>query len=578
MSSKIYTTLCRAVPKYNTQKLVAFTLISCAIVLPYMLLTGYSSNPGQAPTSPVTLAPQGGEAERESLQLLRGNLKWRESPHKADAFVREKLPLRGPGQLDHGHQEHVPVLSEDSYLPREKPESFKQKDSRDKEDNPSEKHGSPKVEPSLQKDSRTVQKNQDSSKLSGSARKSLSGSYSISHRVSVSEKQFDKPQQETNKLLHKSDRVITTATIPDLKIEKSPRLFGENKKSAVRQVVFIKVHKAASSTMQNILLRFAMARNLSVVLPRSPQRTSINEVTTYIRRPNIIEQPTGQSFDILCNHVIYDKQEIANYIPSSAVRVAILRNPLNQALSALEYYTKYFPYAGIRDGYNRYKDDPINGFLQHPEYFCNWKTKLAITYCFVNNRMSMDLGFDTSKDFELSKKNKTKINNFIKSLDNDFDLMLISDYFEESLVLLRRYLSWGWKDIIYVKINVAKHSTDSVWAKKPVMNETAQKTFHQWNIIDIEVYDHFFPLFLKRIRSEPMFSDEVIAFKGTLKRINAFCLDDKENNLFKVTNNAWTAEFTLTKDDCELMSMKEPAIVKMARTRQLERYETEAIL
>ncbi|RUS70852.1 hypothetical protein EGW08_021390 [Elysia chlorotica] len=350
----------------------------------------------------------------------------------------------------------------------------------------------------------------------------------------------------------------------------SPRLFGPSKTSEVRQVVFIKVHKAASSTMQNILLRFAMARNLSVLLPRSPKRTSINEITPVLDSRLVISHPPGHSFDILCNHVIYNKQQIAKYIPASAVRVAILRQPLKQALSALEYYTKYYPYAGVRDGFNRYKDDPINGFLQHPEHFFAWNTRWSLTYCFINNRMSIDLGFDTT-NFQASKQNKTKIRKFIKSLESDFDLMLISDYFEESLVLLRRYLSWAWRDIIYVKLNVAKHTPDSVWAKSPVLNSSAQQAFLRWNAIDIELYDHFFPVFLRKIKSEHMFSEEVNAFKQALKRVRTFCSDISGPEFLKLPKNVWTEDFSVSKSDCDLMSLHESDIVKTVRTRQLQR-------
>ena len=354
-------------------------------------------------------------------------------------------------------------------------------------------------------------------------------------------------------------------------VRDSPRLFGSDKTSEVRQVVFVKVHKAASSTMQNILLRFAMSRNLSVLLPRQPTRTSLNEITPILNRNMVIQQPPGRNFDILCNHVIYNKKQISKYIPPSSVRVAILRQPLKQTLSALEYYTKYYPYGGIRNGFNRYKDDPINGFLHHPEQFYVSKNKTLPTYCFINNRMSMDLGFDTT-NFEQSKRNKTKIRRFIKSLENDFDLMLISDCFEESLILLRRYLSWSWRDIIYVKLNVAKHSPDSVWAKRPVMDSTAQQAFLQWNIIDIELYDHFFPLFLKKIKSEHMFTEEVTAFKQLLKRVSAFCADKSLTESLKVEKNVWSAEFAVSKTDCELMSMKESTIVGVVRNRQLKRF------
>ena len=368
------------------------------------------------------------------------------------------------------------------------------------------------------------------------------------------------------------NRMTKMAASSNESIVKSPRLFRNARMSEARQVVFIKIHKAASSTMQNIFIRFAMARNLSLLLPRREKVTSVSEFRPTIHPQLIIPQPEGQPFDILCNHVIYNKRVIAQFVPESAARVAILREPLKQALSALEYYTKYFPYAGIRNGYMQYQNDPINGFLQHPEAFMTLSRTWPINTCFINNRMSLDLGFPT-KNFENAKRDKRVRRTFITSLENDFDLMLISDYFEESLVLLKRYLSWTMKDILYVKINVAKHEPKSAWAREPVLNASAHYAFHQWNIIDIELYDHFFPLFLKKIKSEHLFFEEVRAFKDIQKRVDLFCLHDRTSELMRVQSSVWTKEFTVSKSDCELITMNEPKIVKIAREKQLERYK-----
>ncbi|KAK3758189.1 hypothetical protein RRG08_005369 [Elysia crispata] len=116
--------------------------------------------------------------------------------------------------------------------------------------------------------------------------------------------------------------------------KKIPSDFENRTRHKIRQVVFAKVHKAASSTLQNILLRFAMAKDLDVLLPKTGEH--LNEIFPKIHPEDLIEHAEGQKFDILCNHLIFNEDEIAVYIPRNALRFAILREPLSQTLSALQ--------------------------------------------------------------------------------------------------------------------------------------------------------------------------------------------------------------------------------------------------
>ena len=49
--------------------------------------------------------------------------------------------------------------------------------------------------------------------------------------------------------------------------------------------------------------------------------------------------------------------------------------------------------------------------------------------------------------------NKTDVMKYIKELDKQFDLVLIAEYFDESLILLDELLCWPYKDLTYLKQN-----------------------------------------------------------------------------------------------------------------------------
>lgn len=69
-----------------------------------------------------------------------------------------------------------------------------------------------------------------------------------------------------------------------------------------------------------------------------------------------------------------------------------------------------------------------------------------ISLFFLFAGMSFDLGLDHK-----SVSDEEEIEEFIKMTEKEFDLVLIAEYFDESLVLMKRMLCWDFEDIIYVK-------------------------------------------------------------------------------------------------------------------------------
>ena len=63
--------------------------------------------------------------------------------------------------------------------------------------------------------------------------------------------------------------------------------------------------------------------------------------------------------------------------------------------------------------------------------------------------MAFDLGLE-QENFS----NEEEITEFIENISKRFDLVLIAEYFDESLVLMKRMLCWDFEDIVYVKHKV----------------------------------------------------------------------------------------------------------------------------
>ncbi|RUS79094.1 hypothetical protein EGW08_013147 [Elysia chlorotica] len=340
----------------------------------------------------------------------------------------------------------------------------------------------------------------------------------------------------------------------------------------VRQVVFAKVHKAASSTIQNILLRFAMSRNLSLLLP--VEGTLFSEWTSQISPENVLPHPTGETmFDMLTVHVLYNQSEMDKYFPKSAFRVAIVRDPLQHAVSALAYYSTVWPYTDLTAGLRKHRADPVTGLLMHPEDFSGIRGGCPELGSWVANRMSYDLGvLDHSSSAHRLRHDYKALRDFVDSLHKQFNLVLIADFFDESIVLLRRRLGWSMKDILYLTVNALPDDQNSVWRKQPDLTPDQLTPFKQCNKIDYEVFDHFLNLFFDIIGGEAYFQQEVDAFRAVQQKVKKFCKHGLKKTLV-IPAGAWNEKFVVKRCDCLVMEAEELHLVQAAKRKQLRLYE-----
>ena len=187
-------------------------------------------------------------------------------------------------------------------------------------------------------------------------------------------------------------------------------------------------------------------------------------------------------YDVLCSHIIFNKTLLKPFFPDDTVYIAILREPFSQFKSGFVYYVDAWKQAELMEIVKEFPDDPINGFLSDFRKF-----SLSPTITKINNRMSVDLGFPLD-DFEKSKRNVTKINNFIKDVESKFHLVLISDMFDESLVLLRRLMNWTTKEIIYFYRNKKDRHLLPKWSKNKILDKTLE-SYKRFAPIDTALYD-----------------------------------------------------------------------------------------
>lgn len=307
-------------------------------------------------------------------------------------------------------------------------------------------------------------------------------------------------------------------------------------------VSFLKVHKAGSTTLMNIFIRFAIEHKLNLVLPHKSTGFGFNYLGygETVRESHIVPLPANEKYNILCNHVVYDKKAFHSIMPPDTVYVGIIREPISHFSSAAAYYG-FFKHLVDISSLEVSPEKVVSQFLKNPK-----QTKIQ-TY-FVYNRMCFDFGIPKTKFH-----NDNFIDSYIKELDKDYALVMLMEFFDESLVILRRTLCWETKDILYVPLNIMKSKPEFI------LDDSDIKNLKKWNSADFKLYDHFHGVFSAKMKSQGHdLEEEVESFKSIQEEVRMFCNTALWNeadmiSVLTIPQNKWGNNFTVTVNDCQLM-------------------------
>ena len=333
-----------------------------------------------------------------------------------------------------------------------------------------------------------------------------------------------------------------------------PRMSGKLHCVEQRNVVYLKAIKCASETLTSIFRRFGYTRNLSFVLP--PQDKIYLAWPYQMIKGTYRESKTG-TFNIICEHAIYNRDTLRRLMPLDTVYVTSVREPFSQFKSMFHYYN----FVGIL---KLKSDNPVREYLANISmYEAIYKSKnaSATRYCIPDNLsmsqnlMSFNLGLSADLSHpgnsrKYSRKDMEDIYKWLDTLQQDFTMVIIVEYFVESLILLKRKLCWTWKDIFYMKLN------NGTYTYSNLNDPELESIYKSWSKLDYLLYDSFNKTFWKQIRQQPGdFFDEVIAFKTAMKEGQQFChMAKPEKSLYIVVpHKNWSPSFYITWSDCHHM-------------------------
>ncbi|XP_053375901.1 galactosylceramide sulfotransferase-like isoform X1 [Mercenaria mercenaria] len=304
-------------------------------------------------------------------------------------------------------------------------------------------------------------------------------------------------------------------------------------------VAFLKVHKAGSTTMQNLFFRFGLRHNLKILLPKSG-----NYLHSAAQQ---IPLKAGEHYDIFACHTVYRRQLFDNLLPADSVYIGIVREPVSRMISSAYYYRDVF-------GVKYLKRIPQSNFIHN---LVNFQDKYDPGFfSHTRNTMGEDFGFERGIM-------QLQIKWYLDQLNSQFLLVLIMEKFDESLVMMKRVLKWSVIDIIYLKTNSYEHNP-------VILSATERAKFRNTNFLDFEIYEYFSDVFeIKLKQMDDDFYDEVAFFKTVLNEVSGFCLKNNqtENTVLTIQQSTWDEKFQVMKSECKRMKTKELAFLSKLRSK-----------
>ncbi|XP_056156807.1 galactose-3-O-sulfotransferase 3 [Lampris incognitus] len=268
-------------------------------------------------------------------------------------------------------------------------------------------------------------------------------------------------------------------------------------------VAFLKTHKTASTTMQNLLFRFAERNNLTVALPVQAcghQFCYPRSFTSHFVHPHTLPP------SIITSHMRFNRAELRRLMPNDTVYVTILREPASMFESLFSYYNQYC------QSFKRVPNGSLEAFLEEPWRYYRPDEKDSM---YARNTLTFDLGGD--KDRPATDVAYARA--FMAEVERVFSLVMIAEHFDESLVLLRHLLSWDLDDVLYVKLNMRTPSS------KRSLTPGLPAKIRTWNSLDARLYDHFNASLWRQLASlgQACVSREVRLLRRAQERLMRSC-------------------------------------------------------
>ncbi|XP_054773121.1 galactosylceramide sulfotransferase-like [Lytechinus pictus] len=331
-------------------------------------------------------------------------------------------------------------------------------------------------------------------------------------------------------------------------------------------IVYIKVHKTASSTLQNIFYRFGDEKDLTFMLP---VRDYYIEGVEKFKPSGLLKPPPGKHYNILANHARFFYEDFKKVMPADTKYVTLIREAASHFSSQYSYRVLKRQYKVELDEFSR------NPKLYFEKYDLNKKGRFS-----GRDPELYDLGLNKKDMYD-----PIKVDNYIKFLDEKMDLVLLTEFFQESVILLKDLMCWDLQTIVHLNSKIRVPLGKEKGAKTSQTNSTKADALtdrlNEWNAGDYKMYDHFNRTLWKKVEAygRERMAREIAELNVLTQRYEAECMSGtKIRDISYWSGPIGLKEYVLKKEKehnmtCKRLGMSEPEFVAHLRKKQKTRLQ-----
>lgn len=135
------------------------------------------------------------------------------------------------------------------------------------------------------------------------------------------------------------------------------------------------------------------------------------------------------------------------------------------------------------------------------------------------HQMMFDLGHGAvGEDTEVEFQRR------LDQINATFDLVMIAERFDESLVLLKHLMCWTTDDVVYLSINARKEN------EKANITDETKSLLYSLNKPDVKLYDFFAKIFDRKVKAfgEEKMQKELLELRDANDKMEKRCVVDEE--------------------------------------------------
>ncbi|XP_077986112.1 galactosylceramide sulfotransferase-like, partial [Glandiceps talaboti] len=305
--------------------------------------------------------------------------------------------------------------------------------------------------------------------------------------------------------------------------------------SPLKDVAYIFNRKTGSTTLVTILDRFGKRNHLPFqrMIIFHKGKSYMGRMSTYyihgenspgaslpvmgIRREDrTLVATNGQTLNFAA--VNPTQMKVIERAPQT-ILLSIVREPAANFESAFNFFHLY---KFVNRQSKSSPGEKLKEFLQKPEYYRN-KVSKGRDWCVARNGQAWHLGLDHKYH-----DRKDIVEEYFSRLANELDLVFVTEYYDHSLILLKRIMCWKMENILYIARRVRSNRTP--------LTEVMKDKIRKWNYVDVQLYQIFNRTLWRKIdQYGPEFDNDLQDFRQLRDAVSKDC--DGSKTLIKETIN-----------------------------------------